>query len=427
MILPETLLVDVPTRFAAYTPENFAGTYAGLVPAEAVLAQSLNVPFVRLLHDLGVEHFLSFLEVGGLPVTAERQALGLSVIVGGIEVTPLALLQLYVNLANGGQRGGLKFLATAAAAESGAAPWISAGAASLTSRALASRDRPDFPQRQRVTLAAPDIHWKTGTSQDRRDAWSIGYDAQYTVLVWLGNLDRTPSAALTGAEAAAPLMFEILEALRGRMQSPGPGPGQRQAGLTNVEVCAFSGERASAYCPLTRTVQGIRHRLPLHTCRFHKQILRDVASGQRVVHGCTAGLQTELVAVLDLPPGVRHWLRQTLSEQPLMPPYHAQCRYVPVAEGVLSIRSPAPGARYLLLASLGQQQLTLPLEVLGGGAARDVSCVLNGRQLPSAAWRFRPVLQLERGRYHLFCSSMEGGSDEVHFVVESPVALPRWR
>ena len=84
----------------------------------------------------------------------------------------------------------------------------------MTSRALASRDRPDFPQRQHVAVTAPDIHWKTGTSQDRRDAWSVGYDDQYTVLVWLGNLDRTPSAALTGADSAAPLMFEILEALR---------------------------------------------------------------------------------------------------------------------------------------------------------------------------------------------------------------------
>ena len=114
VILPETLLLDVPTRFASYTPENFSGTYAGLVAAETALAQSLNVPFVHLLHDVGVEHFLSFLDLGGLPIATERQALGLSAIVGGIEVSPLALVQLYVNLANGGRRGALQFLATTA-------------------------------------------------------------------------------------------------------------------------------------------------------------------------------------------------------------------------------------------------------------------------------------------------------------------------
>jgi penicillin-binding protein 1C len=425
MILPETLLLDVPTRFAHYTPENFSGTHAGLVPAETALAQSLNVPFVRLLHELGVEHFLSFLEAGGLAIAAERRELGLSAIVGGIELSPLALAQLYVNLAHGGKSGALRLLAeTQVGAE---APWLSPGAVWLTSRALASRDRPDFPQRQHITLAAPDMRWKTGTSQDRRDAWSVGYDDQYTVLVWLGNLDRTPSAALTGAESAAPLMFELLEALRARPRSQRFTAFPHAAGLTEVEVCAFSGQRASPYCPVTRTVWGVRHRLPTHTCRFHKQILRDVASGKRLLRGCDHGLQTELVHVLDLPPSVRRWLRLPLLEQPLMPPYHAQCHYVPVEDGVLSIRSPTHGAQYLLLASLGQRVLHLPLDLQGSGAAKDVSCLLNGRQFSLAQQGFRPVLHLERGRYHLFCSSMDGASDEVDFAVESATALPRLR
>jgi penicillin-binding protein 1C len=425
-ILPETLLLDVPTRFAAYTPENFSGTYAGLVAAEAALAQSLNVPFVHLLHDVGVEHFLSFLDLGGLPLPTERQTLGLSAIVGGIEVSPLALVQLYVNLANGGRRGVLQFLATTTP-QAPDTPWLSPGAVFLTSRALASRDRPDFPQRQRVAVSAPDIHWKTGTSQDRRDAWSVGYDDQYTVLVWLGNLDRTPSVALTGADSAAPLMFEILEALRTGGKPRRLSSLSRPVGLIAVEVCAFSGERASPYCPVTKTAQGVRDRLPLHRCRFHKQILRHVASGQRLLRGCDAGLQTELAAVLELPPGVRRWLRLPLADQPLMPPYHAQCRYVPVEEGVLSIRSPAHGTQYVLLTSFGQRRLNVPLELQGASGTRDISCFLNGRQLPLEPQRFRPVLQLERGAYHLFCSSIAGGSDEVHFVVESPDALPRLR
>ena len=425
LILPETLLLDVPTRFAHYTPENFTGTYAGLVPAETALAQSLNVPFVRLLHDLGVEHFLSFLEVGGLAIAAERRELGLSAIVGGIELSPLALAQLYVNLAHGGRSGALQLLAVAE--EEAEAPWLSPGAVSLTNRALTRRDRPDFLQRQHVTLSAPDIRWKTGTSQDRRDAWSVGYDDQYTVVVWLGNLDRTPSPALTGAESAAPLMFELLEALRARQRPQTRSSFPHAGGLTEVKVCAFSGQRASPYCPVTQTVWGVRHRLPTHTCRFHKQILRDVASGKRLLRGCDQGLQTEFVPVLDLPPGVRRWLRLPLSEQPVMPPYHPQCHSVPVEGGVLSIRSPTHGAQYLLLASLGQRALHVPLDLQGSGAAKDISCLLNGRQFSVEHQGFRPVLQLERGRYHLFCSSMEGASDEVHFVVERAMALPRLR
>jgi hypothetical protein len=162
-------------------------------------------------------------------------------------------------------------------------------------------------------------------------------------------------------------------------------------------------------------------------CRFHKQILRDVASGQRLLRGCDQGLQTELVHVLDLPPSVRRWLRLPLSEQPVMPPYHPRCHSVPVEGGVLSIRSPTHGAQYLLLASFGQRVLHVPLDLQGSGAAKDMSCLLNGRQFSIEQQGFRPVLQLERGQYHLFCSSMDGASDEVDFTVESPMALPRLR
>jgi len=63
VMLPETVLLDVPTRFVYYTPENFSGTYGRLVAAETALAQSLNVPFVHLLHDVGLDRFLGFLEL----------------------------------------------------------------------------------------------------------------------------------------------------------------------------------------------------------------------------------------------------------------------------------------------------------------------------------------------------------------------------
>ena len=222
-------------------------------------------------------------------------------------------------------------------------------------------------------------------------------------------------------------MFELLEALRARQRPQTRSSFPHAGGLTEVKVCAFSGQRASPYCPVTQTVWGVRHRLPTHTCRFHKQILRDVASGKRLLRGCDQGLQTEFVPVLDLPPGVRRWLRLPLSEQPVMPPYHPQCHSVPVEGGVLSIRSPTNGAQYLLLASLGQRALHVPLDLQGSGAAKDISCLLNGRQFSVEHQAFRPVLQLERGRYHLFCSSMEGASDEVHFVVEHAMALPRLR
>lgn len=423
-LLPETLLLDVPSRFGQYAPANFTGTYAGLVPAEQALSQSLNVPFVRLLQRLGVDQFLSFLELGGVRIATPRIDLGLSLIIGGIEIAPLELVELYVHLANGGRRGELRLLETGRS-QPAEVSWLSPGAVHLTGLALAKRDRPDFPQRKRVASTPPDVRWKTGTSQGRRDAWSIGYTDQYTVLVWLGNLDYQPSPQLIGARSAAPLMFEILEALRTQTSPGTPSVTSPLADLEEVEVCAFSGDRASPFCPVTRYRWGVRGHIPAYTCRFHKRILRDIASGLRVVRRCDQGLRTELASVLDLPANVLHWMRTTLRDQTLLPRFHPQCKQLPVVGGVLRIRSPADGSRYVLLPSFGQSRLHLRLELQHSGSAEQVRCILNGVQLRGGQRDFGRVLSLGRGTYHLFCSNLDGASDESRFEIAGPAALPR--
>ncbi|MBI3326789.1 MAG: hypothetical protein HYZ81_08820 [Nitrospinae bacterium] len=292
----------------------------------------------------------------------------------------------------------------------------------LTDRALAIRDRPDFPQRKDIATSAPGIRWKTGTSQGRRDAWSIGYDDRFTVLVWLGNLDRAPSAALTGADSAAPLMFEILEALRTSSPRLARRTTDPLAELVEVEICAFSGERASPFCPLTKQAWGVQGHIPVHTCRYHRQILRDIDSGLRVLRWCDQGLRAELASVLDLPSSVLRWMH-TPRDQTLLPVFHPQCQYVPVEGGALEILSPVKDGRYLLLPSLGQDAVYVPLELRVSGVS-DVSCILNGKQLGFAQLEFGPVLQLGRGRYHLFCSHIAGASHDVHFEVVAPTTLP---
>jgi hypothetical protein len=222
-------------------------------------------------------------------------------------------------------------------------------------------------------------------------------------------------------------MFEILEALSKREPHIVPKTTPALPALTEIRVCAFSGDRASSFCPVTRTVWGMRHRVPMHTCRFHKQILRDVDSGRRVFRGCDQGLHTELASVLDLPASVLTWMRTSLRHQALLPPFHPQCTSVPVAGGALAIRSPGDGQRYLLLPSFGQHTISLPLDLQISGTLDDVSCFLNGRQLAFGRMAFGRVLQLGPGVYHLFCSNLDGASHDIHFAVTAPSTLPRLR
>ena len=94
-------------------------------------------------------------------------------------------------------------------------PWWP-GRAPFTRRALERRDRPDFPDRRRFSGVPASIHWKTGTSYGHRDAWAAGSGPDHTAVVWLGNFDNRPAIDLVGAEAAGPLLFDLLQAVADR-------------------------------------------------------------------------------------------------------------------------------------------------------------------------------------------------------------------
>jgi membrane peptidoglycan carboxypeptidase len=81
---------------------------------------------------------------------------------------------------------------------------LSAGAAYLVRQALTIRDRPDFPERKRFTGAPPGVAWKTGTSYGHRDAWAAGWLGTLTAVVWMGNVDNSPSVSLVGTESSRP-------------------------------------------------------------------------------------------------------------------------------------------------------------------------------------------------------------------------------
>src|SRR6185503_17917678 len=221
LVLPGYVVADVPAQYGTYRPRNFDGDFGGLVTLRDALSRSLNLPFIDLLQQLGVESFVA--ELGRMGVAPERAAPGhhgLSMIVGGFELTPLELAGLYATLAEDGVYRPLRLTGASPAGDARDGLRVfGPGAAALTREALAERDRPDFPKRRDVTGVPAAIHWKTGTSFGFRDAWAVGSGPAYTVVVWTGNVDNQPSAELIGSEAAGPLLFDVLEALSDRTRA----------------------------------------------------------------------------------------------------------------------------------------------------------------------------------------------------------------
>ncbi len=345
--LPETLSLDVPVSYSGYSPENYDGRYDGLVPLEQALARSLNVPFVLQLEAMGMAPFEALLRNSGVrSQDLSPGALGLSAVVGGMEVTPLELAALYAALANDGQ---VRDLRVVAAPTTAPRQLFSAGAAWLTRRALAIRDRPDFPTRKELGAAPRGIHWKTGTSFGNRDAWAVGSNDRYTVVVWTGNFDRSASPHLVGAETPAPVLFDLLEALDERRSAARDLP---PGDLTEVRVCSLSGHVAGEACAATKVALAPVASVPTDRCPFHQTIEIDAATGLRVGPSCRATRDVRSETALVWPVRVRRWLRADLTTT-ATPDWAPGCE--PSAQGAgPRIRSPESGAVALLVPGMAR-------------------------------------------------------------------------
>ena len=190
VILPRTLLPDIPVNLSGFAPQNFDRQFYGAVPADEALARSLNVPSVFLLRQYGVPKFHALLRSAGLStLTQTPEHYGLSLILGGAECKLAEITAAY----------------SALATENGLAQWY-------TMEALKEVNRPDELD-WRLIRSVRKAAWKTGTSYGFRDAWAVGMTPRWTIGVWAGNADGHGVPGLTGARTAGPTLFDILNLL----------------------------------------------------------------------------------------------------------------------------------------------------------------------------------------------------------------------
>jgi penicillin-binding protein 1C len=361
LALPEYLVADVPVEYGTYRPHNFDGDFMGLVTLRESLSRSLNVPFVELLHKLGVEPFIGELQRHGVsPARAKHGEYGLSLIAGGIELTPLEVASLYATLAQEGTYAPLRILAS----DMPRTPQsiYGAPAAHLTREALSLRDRPDFPKRRDMLRGVPpEIHWKTGTSFGYRDAWSVGSGPAYTVAVWTGNVDQSSSFELVGSEAAGPLLFDVLEGLADRSRNTVAA--KPPAELVDVEVCAYSGHIPTHACDHRVKVRAPLHAVPTEPCPYH-QICR------------AEGKDSE--SYVALPSAVTAWLVERHRAVPAVP---AACA-APADHAPPIMMTPSEGQVITLIPGVPTDNQVVPLQA--STRATTVSWFIDGALVGTA-------------------------------------------
>lgn len=323
IINPSSFLIDIPTNYGGFTPQNFNYSFEGVIPANDALAKSLNIPFVRLLKSYGYEKFHDDLKKMNLSnLNHPASYYGLSIILGGAEAKMWDMNNLYLSHAmhlKGYDSIQLSYLKNVNPFKS--FEYIDKACIYQTFDAMTQLNRPDEEGNWQKFDGSVKVAWKTGTSFGFRDAWAIGVTPDYVVSVWVGNATGEGRPNLTGVKAAAPVLFDILRNLKNSNQWFKPPI----SSMNKIEICNISGKRAGEACPNKSTKQMPSTCLKSGVCQYHKWILLDETNVYRVNSLGFNPLNANKKSFLVLSPGIEKYYKLSHPEYKELPPLHISC------------------------------------------------------------------------------------------------------
>ncbi len=229
-----TILDDTPLTISSpggpsYTPVNYDGKFHGRVPLRIAFANSFNIPAVRVAQKLGVDELVSFGKKMGISSWGSPENYGLSITLGAAEVSMVDLATAYGVIANNGSKVSLNPIVQITDSEGkvleqkevAPEPVVSPGVAFIVSDILADNKARSIEFGSNSPLSIPNqrVSVKTGTTDNKRDNWTIGYTPDVLVATWVGNNDNTPlsQALASGITGAAPMWNRIMtNMLQGR-------------------------------------------------------------------------------------------------------------------------------------------------------------------------------------------------------------------
>ena len=285
-----TLIWDVRSEFPpsgdpndpspAFIPVNYDERYHGPVTLRSALANSYNIPAVKTLQFVGIYDNPGSPNEDGMIAVARRLGIesltrndyGLSITLGGAEVSLLEMTGAYAVIANSGRKispvaitriedheGNLVYQYELPKGEQ----VIRLEHAFLISSILSDNQArtPAFGPNSILNLPFQ-VAAKTGTTNDYRDNWTIGYTPDVVVGTWVGNADYTPMEGTSGLTGAAPIWASFMQTAVQQITGGNPSPFSKPAGIVERVICAVSGTEASQWCPTQRNELFAADQLP---------------------------------------------------------------------------------------------------------------------------------------------------------------------
>jgi penicillin-binding protein 1C len=291
-----------------YVPHDYDAKLRGPVRLREALGNSLNVPAVYTIHQLGTQPVLERLHaLGFASLTEDAEHYGPALALGDGEVRLLELANAYATLARGGMARPVRVVTSLARGEvttdfdvAKATRVLDERVAAMLTDILSDKAaRMSAFGDQNVLELEFDVAAKTGTSKGFRDNVAVGFTREITVAVWAGNFDGSPMLDVSGITGAGPIFRTVIEAAAQSRTAPGPGAlslrdSAERLGLARTAVCALSGEIPTSACP-HRVHEWMPEGSAAHapTCATHERVRVDVRNGLRAGPACARSVTEE--------------------------------------------------------------------------------------------------------------------------------------
>lgn len=248
VITPATIVEDKPTDFGGYKPRNANGSYSGDITIRNALSRSLNIPSVIVMQRLGITESIDAAKRMGITTLKDDGDYGLSLALGAAEAPLTEMTNVYAAFGNQGRQYDMttlqkiedKYNATIYANTEPRKQVLSPQGSFLISSILSDNGARAPIFGNSLTVPGKNVAVKTGTTDDQRDAWTIGYTPDIAIGVWVGNNDNTPMRN-GGSGMAGPIWRTTMQQVIGASVPTFVQP----AGIVKLNICYSNGLIAS--------------------------------------------------------------------------------------------------------------------------------------------------------------------------------------